>query len=44
MGRMIKWLFILAVMGVLIVIGNMFLGDLSAPQKDVVRPVTIDVD
>lgn len=44
MGRLIKWLFILVFVGVVVVIGNMFLGDLSAPQQDVVRPVTIDVD
>lgn len=44
MGRIIKWVFILIILGFLAVIGNMFLGDLSAPVQDVTQPVTIDVD
>jgi len=44
MGRIIKWVFILAVLAVLAIIGNMFLGDLSAPDKEVTKPVVIEID
>ena len=44
MGRLIKWIFILILLGALAVVAYAFLGDMSAPTEDVVKPVTIDVD
>jgi uncharacterized membrane protein len=44
MVRLIKFLLILVVISGVSVTGFAFLGDLSAPTKDVRRPVTIDVD
>ncbi|MFT4999291.1 MAG: hypothetical protein ACI861_000667 [Paracoccaceae bacterium] len=44
MGRIIKWIFILVVIGFLVVLGKALFGDLSAPQGEVTKEVTIDVD
>ncbi len=44
MGRIIKWVLILVLVYLVVVVGHSFLGDLSAPEEDVVKPVTIDVN
>lgn len=48
MGRLIKWLFYLAILGVIgltayAYIGPFFGADFSAPQSEVRIPVTLDV-
>ncbi len=44
MGRLIKWILVLVCVGLLTVVGYAFLGDLSAPEAEVTRQVTIEVD
>jgi hypothetical protein len=44
MGRVIKWLFILAIICLIVIVGYTLFGDLSAPHNEVTKEVTIDVD
>ena len=49
MGRLIKYLFYLVVLGFLALVGYAYVGpyfgaDFSAPQTEVRIPVTLDVD
>lgn len=39
MGRLIKYLFYLAIVLVLVLIGYSFFGDLSAPKREVVETI-----
>jgi len=44
MWRLIKWIMVLAVIGILAVIGYAVLGDLSAPQTLNKKQVTIEIN
>jgi len=44
MLRLLKWLFILAVLAFLGVAGYAYLGDLSQPATEITKQVTIEVD
>ena len=44
MGRLIKWVLVLVLVGLFGIAIYAVLGDLSAPEEDLVIPVTIDVD
>jgi hypothetical protein len=44
MGRLIKWILILVLLIVIAIAGYAGFGDLSAPSRDVSKPVEIDVD
>lgn len=44
MLRLIKWVFILAVLSMIGIAVHAFVGDLSAPTADFRQPVSIDVD
>jgi len=44
MGRAIKWIFIFGLVAFLVVIGYSLFGDLSAPQTEITKNVTIHVD
>ncbi len=44
MLRLIKWVLILAVLGLLVVSGYTVIGDFSAPSTQTTQPVTIKVD
>ena len=43
-GRLIKWLMVLAFLGFLTVLGYTFLGDFRAPEGEYREKVTLDVD
>jgi hypothetical protein len=42
--RLIKLVFVLAVLGFIGLVGYAYLGDLSPVQQDVTQPVTLDAD
>ena len=44
MGRLIKWLFILMVLGAIVIVGYAYIGDFQAPTQEIRTPVEIDVD
>ncbi len=44
MGRLLKLLLILIVLGFLALVGFAYLGDLRPDQESVEQPVTLDVD
>ncbi len=44
MGRLLKLLFFLVLIGVLALIGYAYLGDLSPEQSDVSEPVELDAN
>lgn len=44
MGRLLKLLFFLILIGVLALIGYAYLGDLSPEQNDVSEPVELDAN
>jgi hypothetical protein len=44
MGRLIKWILILVLIGGVVLVGHSIFGDLSAPEAEVTREVIIDVD
>ncbi|MAQ44872.1 MAG: hypothetical protein CL813_11950 [Confluentimicrobium sp.] len=44
MGKLIKLLLILVILGGLALIGFAYLGDLTPSQTEVTEPVTLDVD
>jgi hypothetical protein len=44
MGRLLKLLFFLVLLGVIALVGFAYLGDLSPEQSDVVEPVELDAN
>ncbi|MEQ3626708.1 MAG: hypothetical protein ABNH26_12855 [Celeribacter sp.] len=44
MGKLIKLLLILIILGALALIGYAYVGDLTPTQTEVTEPVTLDVD
>jgi hypothetical protein len=42
--RLVKLVFVLAVLGFFGLVGYAYLGDLSPMQRDVTQPVTLDAD
>ena len=44
MGRLIKLVFLLVILGFIGLVGFAYLGDLSPQQVEVTQPVTLDVD
>ena len=40
MGRLIKFLFYLAILGLIGLVGYSYLGDLSSPNVEIIQPVT----
>jgi len=44
MGKMLKFIAILLVLGAIGLIGYAYLGDLTPSQSDVVEPVTLNAD
>ncbi|PCH96175.1 MAG: hypothetical protein COB84_05205 [Rhodobacteraceae bacterium] len=39
MGRLIKFLFILVILGLIALAGYAYLGDISTPTSDIIQPV-----
>jgi hypothetical protein len=44
MGRLLKVIVILAILGFIGLVGYAYLGDMTPPQAPVTQPVTLDVD
>lgn len=44
MGRIIKALLVLAIVGFLGLVGYAYLGDMTPPETPVTQPVTLNVD
>ncbi len=44
MGRLLKLLFFLVILGAIALVGFAYLGDLSPEQSDVVEPVELDAN
>lgn len=44
MMRLIKLVLLLVVLGLLATVGYSFLGDMSAPEREVLRKIEIDVE
>jgi hypothetical protein len=42
MGRLIKFLFFLIILGLIALVGYSYFGDLSSPNVEIIQPVTPD--